>query len=145
MYRHTAVLSLMREHIQKDLKRKIMNDNPDVREGLLFVGEKLIDIEEGIEFANQLLTYDGRYPQMFTFISMAQMRTVHPPNSANFEMQDRNPIDLDNLVDLSEDVNEGLEEVENEENTTDNVFDGDTSWFDSRLGIGPSHSPFDAI
>ncbi|OVA04062.1 hypothetical protein BVC80_1679g16 [Macleaya cordata] len=113
-----------------------MYDNPDVREGLLFVGEKLIDIEERIEFANQLLTYDGMYPQMFTFISMAQMRTVHPH---------RNPIDLDNLVDLSEDVNEGLEEVENEENTTDNVFDGDTSWFDSRLGIGPSHSPFDAI
>ena len=54
-----------------------------------------------------------------------------------------NVIDLENIVDLDEDVNERLEEVADEgleENATDNIDVGDTSWLDRRLGIGSSIS-----
>lgn len=57
---------------------KIRYDQFEARDGLLFVREKLVDIMERNEFADQLLIYDGRHPNMFNFLSMAQMRYVHP-------------------------------------------------------------------
>ena len=58
-------------------------------------------------------------------------------------MQDRKIIDLENLSELVENVNERLEEAVDEgqeENATDNIDVGDTSWLDRRLGIGSSIS-----
>ena len=63
---------------------KIRYDQSEVRDGLLFVGEKLVDITERNEFADQLLIYDGRHPNMFNFLSMAQMRSAHPRKSCYF-------------------------------------------------------------
>ena len=56
---------------------KIRYGQFEIRDGLLFMGEKLVNSTERNEFADQLLIYDGRHPNMFNFLSMAQMRSAH--------------------------------------------------------------------
>ncbi|KAF6165491.1 hypothetical protein GIB67_023320 [Kingdonia uniflora] len=58
--------------------KKFRYDNADVRDGLLFIEEKLLEPGERADFANQLLEYDSKNPEIFNFMSLTQMKSAHP-------------------------------------------------------------------
>ncbi|KAL5713265.1 hypothetical protein ACHQM5_015357 [Ranunculus cassubicifolius] len=50
----------------------------DVSQGLLFLGEKMLDVEERDAFAAELLTYQGKHSKIFNVLSISQLRSAHP-------------------------------------------------------------------
>lgn len=65
--------------------KKITCNDPEVRDGLLFLGSKMLDLVERELFAQQLLDYDGKDPNIFHFMSVTQMRIAHPSKLLNFQ------------------------------------------------------------
>lgn len=65
--------------------KKVACNDPEVRDGLLFLGSKMLDLVERELFAQQLLDYDGKDPNIFHFMSVTQMRIAHPSKLLNFQ------------------------------------------------------------
>ncbi|KAI3896951.1 hypothetical protein MKX03_026710, partial [Papaver bracteatum] len=82
-------------------------------------------------------------PGMLEDLVYIRVNSLMLKNSVNFELQDRKPISLENLMELNpeavderldEALDEGLLEVVNVQS------DANTSWLDRRSGIGASSS-----
>ncbi|KAL5724905.1 hypothetical protein ACHQM5_008112 [Ranunculus cassubicifolius] len=50
----------------------------DVSQGLLFLGEKMLDVEERDAFVAELLTYQRKHSKIFNVLSISQLRSAHP-------------------------------------------------------------------
>nr|POE92471.1 hypothetical protein CFP56_51021 [Quercus suber] len=104
-------------------------ENREMKEGISFILENLVALEEKIEFMGQVQLYRMKLSSLFTETAMTMLKTSHPT-------RDVEPINLDKLNELPEHEYVSQEQdTENDtldeevENINDDVIDDtDLSW-----------------